>query len=459
MATIRLYIEESENAGEWEYHAKKVDDPHFSTFLAGMQEMCGELPNELRLEGSVADIVRSGWNAYLSIYDLHRVVEAIQAIHKSPSKPKSLRAVCASPTRIICENCTHTTTGHLNTIMNIVNSFPGWEMYAFANYDEEDADIRHLFAMGNALYEHDVTLVNREMLMITHAANCDKELVACEDKIVTMLEEIRGHIFECVEWNDAEKEETYKRQIDKALAALLHNAYLLRFISSDTCLALDNIRWDCVPKLLKELGCLADEDMVDRSSYLVDLAAVFIGKGDVRKISRVPYSLRVTVDSTATTISTDIARGGDLIELYDHIWNSTPENVNPHDIGLDYLLKSPRVHGIDNANCTYLLFQAHHLAVRVATDGTFQLKDDLIATYVAALALTVAGRKGLDRIVKCLTRYHERIPTLTEDVSNRINLFIGYANKLLARERYVDSTTRVDYGVTKRIEAMARSLL
>ena len=448
--TIRLYVAPHQGATPvWEYHAKKHNDPCFSNFLSGMEEACGELPNELLLEGSVGDIILNGWSDYIALCQQYATVQAVRAVYNLNN---SIPSHYSSPTRLICDFGTCTTLSRVGLIMRIVNAFPGWEMYVYTDRSSGEDSVKHLASMGEALYNAGVSLEDHRKLMIVHTAECDRADLGCEEKIVTMLKNIRDGMRASI--GQGEKEEMYRIQLDKALVALLHNAYLLVSMSYSSCLTLYNIDWKYVPTLLTQLGCCVDENTA--GYYLRELAAIFMGTGDVRKITAIPYLININSphDSLYTTFHTSIARGDDLLRLYDATWSSVPEDVDPCDIGLVTFVHMPDRYGPAYSFMT-LLREAHTIAERMATDGTY-LEYDSIPTYVVALSITVAGREGLRRMRRCLKLYMKRkLDVLEPHEVMRITHFLMCAKKclgwtLIDHTRHVEVTPHlVQYAKTR----------
>ena len=419
-AVIRLYTQDN----EWEYNAQKEGDPHFSAFLSSMQEACGELPDELLLPSSVGHIVQTGWDDYVDMYQLHTTVQAIQAAQKTNNK---IPAWKSSPTRLICEYGSDIIQVVYNPIMRIVNTFPRWEMYAYADGDCAEDVTNHLAAMGDALYSAGVSMEEYRTLMVNHMAECDTEDLTCEGALVAMMRYVRDGIRASI-GRDQPAAELYKIQLDKAIVALLHNAYLLAGIRGG-CLSLYDIAWRRVPAILTRLGCCTDENTA--GYYLREIAAIFMGKGDVRKVRAIPYLVNPSYNAAQHSMNSSIAQGDDLIRLYDAIWESTPEDIDPRDIGLATLLRNRDI-SITPAytSFTFLLCEAHRMAENMLESRGIDYR--LIPMYVMTLATTVAGRMGLTRIMRCLDLYMEKnMSTIDDEQTTRIVCFLQYAKKCI----------------------------
>ena len=413
--TIRLYTQDKEGNIVWEYTAKKQGDPHFSTFLAGMEEACGELPNELRLEGSVAELVEKYWTYYLWMYETRDVVDAIrQAYARSHHLDHSL----ALPTRLICEHGRVPFVDDILPVMGML-AFDNWQLYTLV-YPDDTIEVdaaKHLIAVGSILYDMGVTLSDMQTIATT-TWTLPSEQENVHDQCINLL----------IRLVRTRADNKHRETLIKVGLALLHHAHLNTSNNDGRYINLYDIPWKCVDSILRELGCY--ENMTEEVSRLRDIALVFSGKGNTRNVSVSLFSTTLPTQEH-NTLTTNITYGVEIFTLYDSILTSIPEDVEPEVIGiLGPIFYTGRVRIVRSA-CDEFLYRVHTMVENVALyHNSSQLS--LLAMYVSLLSHVIVGNKGLELITKRLRRHLENEKRV--DVKDRIIEFCRLSDKYLASQ-------------------------
>ena len=175
-STIQLYTPDY----KWKYNALKQGDPHFSTFLSAIEEATGELPNELELSSSVAEIIEEEWGSYVHLYKLSKrmrdtigmwpIIGEASLMTREIFLEQVLRMEgiihIHDPVhsrdyyyRDVDEDLALPLLSSLNRILHIVNHVCGWEI--FVRVDEtipQNDRVQHLASMAKILHECGIRL-------------------------------------------------------------------------------------------------------------------------------------------------------------------------------------------------------------------------------------------------------------------------------------------------------------
>ena len=414
MATIRLYTLDVDDI-TWEYHAKKHGDKYFSTFLAGLEEATGVLPDELRLEGGVANIVESQWDAYKGIWAASRVVETTLTAMKEIKQENEGEINYLSPLQIIP---TYTVPTHLDQVFHIAQILDmprGWEAYVMVSRtDPLKSQVNHLIASANALTEMGVDMANVGPLLSLRKVYPSSTTVA----VLTLLARAT---YRCNGGEEMQYNE-YVQKVNMATVALLHNEQLKSMSRYSNETTLYDVLWAAVPDILKRLGVgeVPKELRNGRTVHLGDLALFLLGKGNAFEI---PYDL-ITVHTNPPSV--DIAEGGDLERLYNAVWDSIPDDVVPYIIGLDgYITRTATHIDYERMGATSFLRRIHRAIIHpffTKKHGKFAVED--FRCVITLLGMSIVKEHGLKRITTCLEKY---LPSAGEKDKQRIHHFLHYA--------------------------------
>ena len=437
--SIRLYTQSG-----WEYIAQKQGDPHFSSFFAGMEEACGELPNELLLEGSVGEIVQEEWDEYMRMYEVYVVVDTIRKTYARLGQPTHHHA---NITKLVCEYSDESVlASDVIRIMQILNSIPNWQVYTLAGGLMHSSEVvKHLIAVGDILQSEGVTM--SDMLRAGHTRGIDQTNVySVHTDVIHMLS------------NLTDNEDT---TVIKIILALLHDAYLKTAYHSNRFFSLFGIGWEYVDDILRELGYNENHTTEDEVK-LRSTASLLSHRGSVENVD--PHLFGVLIArKNEGIIETNLTLGVDILQLYDAIWACLPTDVDPYSIGLtSSLLLDVQASPPRNA-CLELLYHVHTMpmcllnSVRSSTlNRAFSVVSStpIVPLYVAALGQSIAGTQGLGCISQCLRAYMKNA-TLSMEVRTRLYNFCVYADRY-AKSRYGKMNNRNTSIDTEDVEAIAK---
>ena len=368
------------------------------------------LPDELMLESSVADIVKKGWGAYITVYNSHKIISAILQVYRdaaqNTNKSKGslthngivgsvtvhhhsmfgLYQSSANITKLIHQHARPASLSVMGPLMGIVNTLPGWELYTIAyNSSPHEEVLRHLVSMSKALQEHSVFPVTLAAMRVDHPAGLYGSMVDRECEVLELLISILSTLMPPV--------------AEQALIAILHNAYIARTRCNPNgeCISLYSIAWSYIEPLILELnGGVLPEGL----DWLLAVARVLSGDGDASTL--LPASLEVRVEKDYRNdllLRSKVTEMGDLDRLYKAIWKCLPDNVHPTLIGLGTLIGEKDV----ETNDFHSILRIAHKMVEDA------ITHEDMAVYMQSLAYAV-GHDALVRMMTCLRKYIEGNP-------------------------------------------------
>ena len=405
---IRLYTTDN----EWEYYAQKEGDHHFSSFLSDLQESTGTLPDELLLESSLAEVIEAEWDNYLSIYNSNRIVTAILDAYrasKQASLPynsmRGLSSLHASLTTLILQHANIVKYDQVHRIMRVVNAFEGWELYvAVYNSASKDDVLAHLLAMCRHLvnlnvFPQDISNMQESHPPYASARGMMREC-AVTDFIRDLLPEKRGDV------------------LDTAIRGILHNAFVATRHMVYSCISIYSFAWNYLEDVILALN---DGVLPAGSDMLINAARVLTGKGDA-SLPSPSLGVRTEKDKNRIThLILPIADTREISQVYESILASTPDTVNPVEIGLGALV------GIRVSVSTYsyleVLYYTHKMVQEGIEEKYQQLSRENVVAY-ARMLLTVVGHKSGKRLAQIMSVYvknSENDETLARTFIDSIN--------------------------------------
>jgi hypothetical protein len=413
---IRLYTD------KWEYKAKKEGDEHFSTFLEGVKEGSGELPSELRLEGSVGEIVEEAWDDYKKLYSMNNVVQITYKLYQALDSRVSLSYRMYEMSKQY-----KLSFWKIAPIMNIVNDIRGWELYINLDMNEQ-----FITCVGAFLHSDGVNLASMERWGIL----CD-ELVGSN--------EWASHIGIFNTLAKSVLDGPNKEVVDKFVLGLIYLAYQNVARRDRSLINLYDFQWSRINAMIS----MAGYDKLEELRPLYELALVLSSSYHTIELDPMLFAIHKLQSDDRIELCTSIARGSDLVALYRSIWTSVPSKLDLASIGLGNLVQEGCAQSMPETPGLQLLYMAHTMVEDLVLSWKDSKEYNYLPMFVAALGCVVAGNLGLSCIIKKIRN--------TETTCNSLYMFRVYAEKFVAQYDTPVSTA-ITPSVAQKILKMAALL-
>ena len=421
MSTIHLYTKDN----KWEYNAKKEGDPFFSTFLAGMKEAAGELPDELLLDSSVGEVVEQGWESYMCIFMASCVVEGTLEGYKRAYSLRHITGWIQERTlmQLILLYASSTDARVLSRLASVLDMPRGWHAYVSLPLDVPLEDrINHHLSMCCALKDMGQWMYDPE----------DVSALCLPSETRTMERHITSLLTQCATPSETGSEDVAEQRTmnNLLIVALLLNAHLGKSDSSDE-LNLYSIDWEVVPEVLKRIGIIEPLKPMWQGPPLLDLAKVLIGKGDTLALPSGSLHIEYDIQLAWSIPKSNIASGSTLKRLYDALWDSLPVDIDVRMLGTQYITQDPIYR--DSVGSTSFLSVVHESIARNLSNSLYQpLKASDFRVLILYYHQSIVGLKGIGRLVQA---FEARLESYSGETKKRVQAFIGCAAYYLLHSR------------------------